>query len=352
MTDRVMRLGAAVEHYLSRRENRFTHNTMVTCRSTFNSLVRALGPSTPMRSLRPDQLEDYYCANLEGGISPKLAASTYNKDRARVALFLKYCERRGWVAPLLMEDVVPRDEPEVNRRRYSATELCRLVDSAETEQEKILASLVTNTALRIADVLKLRMCPVDDRGDLDRQTKTVDLSAGSLRVRIYKTSKVDELPITSELDSALRRWLTHYSQAVGPLEDGMLLVPAVSVGGFPGSPRVAKIKPYSLISNPNVKYDRLTSLAELPRSKGDGWHTLRRSFARIFYEEIKRVGHPDPIKPVQAMLHHSNSKQTYYYIGVDVDRATRNDVLRGKLFLTRLAVDTSNVTQIGGAHGA
>jgi integrase len=348
-----VRLTAAVTRYLERREKQTAAGTFVNDRSLILRFQAYVGGNPYMRSITPDQVFDFFYAGDENGLNPKLAESTFNVARGRLGHFLSYCEKRTWTDPLLMDEIRTKAEPEKEQRRFTATELVQFCASPTQPQEKILVALAANTALRINDITSLRMSVLNSQGELDHETPTVDLANGWIHTRISKSRKQDSLPITLELDAALREWLTHYGETLGrPLEPDMLLVPAkVNVGWGGGTDRAVRYNPYDKISSPDSKYRRLVREAGLPFTKGNGFHTLRRSFARIFYEELKVQAHPDPIRPVQAMLHHAKPEMTYHYIGVQLDREARNEVLRGMSFLSRLAADTSNVTQLRSVDG-
>ncbi len=341
----------AVARYLARREKTTSHGTFVNDRSLVLRFKGFIGGNPRMRSITSDQVFDFFYSGTELALNEGLAETTFNVARGRLGHFMRFCERRGWTAGTMMDEVITKTVPEQNQRRFTATELWALCNAPVHPQEKILVALACNTALRITDIRSLRMCTVDGHGDLDPATPTVDLAGGWLHVRISKSHKQDDLPIELELDAAIREWLTHYSEHLGrPLEPGMFLVPAkenIPWGTGPDDTRdTFRYKPLNRISRPEDQYLRAVQAAGLPFTKGNGWHTLRRSFARIFYEEMKRRGHPDPIRPVQATLHHDKPEMTYHYIGVQVDRQDRNEVLRGQMFLSRLAADATNVTQL------
>lgn len=350
-----IRLREAVARYLQRRERRLAKGTVVNDRSLLTRFLGFVGGDPWFSAITPGKLEDFFTTDNIGALSPDLTEATYNAARGRMITFLAYATRQGWCPGHLMEDVPSKEQPELVMRRFSATELMHLCETTKRPQERILVQLACNTALRISDITQLRMVTADSRGKL-LDVPTVDLDEGWLNVYIHKTKKVDSLPITFELDQALRAWLTHYGEIIGrPFEPGMYLVPAKRNGEWGSGPdRAFTYAPLHQISSPSSLYRRLIQEAGLPYTKGDGFHTFRRSFARLFYEELKRTQHADPIKPVQAMLHHITPEMTYRYIGVQPDREARNVVLRGELFLSRLAADTSNVTPLRrtGAQGS
>lgn len=346
-----IRLQEAVSGYLIRREKQTARSTFVNDRSLFLRFQKFIGGNPYMVSITADQVWDFFYSGSENALSSTLAETTFNLAYGRMGHFIRYCEKRGLVRTLLLDGITYKQVPEQNQRRFTATELVHLCTATKQPQERILIALACNTALRISDITSLRLSTRDAKGVLLPETPTLDLDQGWLHVRISKTGKCDSLPITTELDTELRAWLTHYATVYGkPLEPDMLLVPS-KVGSYWGSDFDFQYRPYTQITTVESKYRRAVQDAGLPFTKGNGFHTLRRSFARVFYEELKRLGHPDPIRPVQASLHHAKPEMTYHYIGVALDREFRNEVLRSKTFLTRLAADTTNVTQLRPLEG-
>lgn len=344
-----IRLNDAVAAFLRNQEAQTTPGTYANMKSLVTRFAAYVGGNPWMSTVGSEQIEGFLIGGGPRALSRTLAESSFNVARGRINTFWGYCLRKGWTTNGGLEDVRRKDVPERIRRRFTATELVALCAAPTQPQEKILMALGCNTALRSCDITKLTICGRDSSGKVDPALRTVDLDNGWLRVKVHKTRRQDDLPITLELDAALREWLTVYPVEIGrDLEPGMFLVPAKSMvwGSTYG-----RLRPYDIITRPDKIYQRMVEAAGLPFSKGDGFHTLRRSFARIFYEELKRQGHPDPIRPVQAMLHHATPEMTYTYIGVELDREARNVVLRGQLFLSRLAADTSNVTQLRSADG-
>ncbi len=348
MTREAIRLEDAVTKYLARRERRVAKGTLINDRSLVLRFQVYVSGNPWLSTLKPGQIEDFFYGDHDKGLNPNLVETSFNLARKRLNHFLSYCSRQGWCDANLMDDVLVKDPAEQQQRRFTATELCHLCAMAVSPQERILLEIACNTALRISDITALRMVALTHQGKLDLTKPTLDLDNGWLHVYIHKTKKLDSLPITAELDQALRAWLTHYATVLDrPFEPGMLLIPAKSNAAWSSGPdRPSMYKPYNVVTGPEPIYLRAVARAELPFTKGNGFHTLRRSFARLFYEETKRLGHSDPIRPVQAALHHATPDMTYHYIGAQPDRDYRNEVLRGQPFLSRLAADTSNVTSL------
>ncbi|MGI8613724.1 MAG: tyrosine-type recombinase/integrase, partial [Nocardioidaceae bacterium] len=149
-----------------------------------------------------------------------LSPATHNAYRARLASFFAHAMRRGWIRVDPMVDVHRMKVPQRLRQRPAPDLLADVIDQADDDRDRaILATLVT-TALRQNSVRLLRI------GD-------VDLAHGWLRVNVTKTLQHDETPITTELDSTLRRWLISYAATIDrPLREQDHSFPARFVRGY------------------------------------------------------------------------------------------------------------------------
>lgn len=66
----------------------------------------------------------------------------------------------------------------------------------------------------------------------------------------------------------------------------------------------------------------------------EGGHTLRRSGARAYFDELVSAGYDGALRRVQSMLGHASSSMTEQYLGLDLDRQKRNFDLAGKPMFT------------------
>ncbi len=255
------------------------------------------------------------------------APASLNLDLTILRTFFEWC-RRTKRMPRSHDPMVGRKGPKVVRRerqRVHVSKFPALLDAAGDRhpRDRIFIALGLYTLSRVSEIVTMKV------GD-------VDLDAGYITSTVWKSSKMDRLRISRDLDSELRRWLTWYSEQVGPLDPRMYLVPArelkMEVGVLPAD-REFKIKPYSPVGNTATRMvkpalsDIGFSLSDQANLKGEGAHTLRRSGARAMFDKLSAEGHPRALRIVQAQLHHSNQTQTEQYIGAEMDRMDRDEAL-------------------------
>lgn len=161
----------------------------------------------------------------------------------------------------------------------------------------------------------------------------VNLDRGVIRVWRPKTKTRDELPICLELHESLVAWLSDYRDAVGgDLDPDWYLYPA---RGPRPAPRVDGTRlPHPLRPNRKMSHPghiiRRALVASGYDNEGDGGHVLRRSSARCLYESLRNSGAENALRIVQAALGHQSIRQTEHYVGVDVLREARDDLLKGR----------------------
>jgi integrase len=238
--------------------------------------------------------------------------------------FLRYCVRKKWLAEdptTFLRATRPAAEL---RERLSAGELLLLVEAADFPQHRLILALASNLALRQAEMKRLLL-------------RDVNLDAGSIRVRITKTHETppDDMPITAELDSELRRWLAHYRASCPGLTPASHLVPSQHI-----EPKHGRVtyRPDRSVGEPEEVVKRALAKLGWEDVKGEGIHTIRRSLARIFFDAAEaEESFNDALLGTMRLLHHDRAETTLRYIGVDRQTLARDKFLRGRPFLTQLA---------------
>lgn len=270
-----------------------------------------------------EELLDAWWAQLQ------LADSTRHTRLSQLRRFLGHCIQRGWLTTdpsWLLRAPKPPPEP---RHRLTADELLALLDGADYPQHRILLALAMNLAVRGGEIQRMRV------GD-------VNLPAGSIRVRVDKTGEVDDMPINADLDSELRRWLATYRAAVPRLGPDAFLVPGQRVDPYGG----VHYRPDRTLSEPYGVVKRGLAKLGWADSHGEGVHTIRRSVARIFFDQVRATDPDGALIATMRLLHHSQPGQTLVYIGYDRQQEVRDELLRGKRFLTALARPDARVLHL------
>jgi integrase len=254
--------------------------------------------------------------------------------------------------PLDVDPMVGRRRPKPRKRerdRIPVTEFPRLLEVAERRdpRDRMIVAVLLYTLVRERECSDIRL-------------RDVDLAGGWLRIRITKTGQEDSMPICSELDSELRRWLSFYASEIGrSLEPSDFLVPrrySTSILRGGGGENRGHITGHEMLYAPERPIARLGNAVRLVLEdfgfsmvdhmgtrKMEGAHTLRRSGARALFDRLAKDGYDHSLRVVQSMLHHASITQTEVYVGVTADRRSRDEILRGK---PMYALDESNVLRL------
>jgi integrase len=260
---------------------------------------------------------------------PFKSASTFSNYRQYSMMFFEFCRKEGWVDRNPMRHVDSVSIPKRIRLQLTAEEMLSMLDSA-SPRDRIALALGMNTGLRALDIMSLKV-------------GAANLFNNKLAAWIEKTDKEDLLPINSELRAELIRWLQHYAEVndmtIEQLPNQWTLVPPAHFQGFnvwrPELGGKIVYKTTSRYTHPEKIVHRALEKLGLA-TKGEGFHTLRRSAARALFDLAGAEGVPDPIRIPQAMLGHQNRQTTEIYLGITHEKQLLDDLLRGKSFLGRV----------------
>lgn len=352
-------LSAAIERYLVRIESEGQSETSIrTARYALARFQKAVAtrraPDPLLHTITPQMMDDY-CFGSDG-IRRGIGAISFNRYRSCLNQLFEYGIALRWCDSNPMQ-AIGRARPDAPKSRLllTAGELLALPDLCATPIQRVGVAVGENTGLRSNDVMHLRLFDVS-------------LSGGVIQTEIRKTRKLDVKPITLDLHRELDRWLDTYARLMGcdrsQLDDDWYLIPSYLITPpRPGAPRdsVRKIqlKPTTRVSNPHRLVQNPLAKLGYP-TKGEGFHTLRRSSARVLFELLREQGEgrDHALMIVQDYLNHSNVQQTQHYLGLNHERAIRDAVLRDRSFLSTVAeaeqarVTGERVSVIGGRTGA
>jgi integrase len=249
--------------------------------------------------------------------------STRNVRVGILKMFFGWCRSRRFMTrdndPLLgwRSERVPDQE----RTRIPVQEWPALFDAVRRPQEQVVLACGLFLFLRSSETMNLRL-------------KDVDLQNGLVDVWRPKTKQRDTMPISTELDGHLRQHLT-WMASMGWTDPDHFLAPAFTKDfqrddqnrWIPGTGLMDPTRP---VTHPHRLVQAVMRRAGYELRRGEGGHTLRRSGARAYFDSLVADGYDGALRRVQAMLGHQNAFMTEIYLGLDLDRATRNADLSGK----------------------
>lgn len=241
--------------------------------------------------------------------------------------------------------------PHRERNRLHVTQFPSLLDTAGARhpRDRAAVALLLYLLLRDQEAADIRI------GDLN-------LVDGRVLVRITKSRTEDWMPMSSELDTEMRAWLTYYAASVKrPLLHSDYLLPALHSRGIHREDEGGRITGHDLECVPDQPMGRLGRIVKpilidmgfpvtdhAGRSTFEGAHTIRRSAARALFDRLSESGYDKSLRHVKEMMHHSSSEMTERYIGVMEDRRSRDEVILGR---PMFPVATDNVLSLPVASG-
>ena len=337
---RKLTLNEAGNEYLEHLEARaMDADTMRNRRITLTQVRDAIG-DVYLENITPRMMDTWRASHV-------WAPGTANRKLAEVRAFYAWCRARGYMRPEHDPLLGFRNErvPKQQRLRIPQEEWDRILDAAPHPLERALVACGLFLMARGSELATIKL-------------KDLDLEDSEVTVYRHKVKRYDTLPICSELDAELRRWLTWYSERCNPTPDAYLLPNRVR-GHTLRDPRTgrlvrvsadAPINPYEPIKRPHRHVQMVLKPLGYDLA-GEGGHTLRRSAARALFEELAEDGYDGALRRVQSMLDHNSSLTTEVYLGLDLDKQTRNKSLRGKPMFRRSVAPAGNVVPLNRRDG-
>lgn len=302
-------LQAEREYIQWRMSQGFARATVRNDKSAIKIMRDALGDSYAIESI-----DDRSVTRVLDRASDTRSAASVNMVHSSLSAFFKWCRMRRYMGvdndPLL--GMRYKRVPKKERRRLAIHEFPAFLDAATDPRDRAACSLGLYLFLRSSEVVSLRL-------------RDLDLQAGTIGVTVHKTADYDVMPISRELDRELRAWLSHYQAECGPLKKDWFLVPAKVQAGF----GTHKLNPTAKISRPEEIVKKTVAAYGWEDTHWQGFHLLRASGARAWFDELDEHTIDGALKTVQAHLHHSSVTMTERYLGLTADRAKRDRLLKG-----------------------
>lgn len=313
---------------------RRSERTVIERQKIIGTLVRHQG-DVDINTLTPRDMDQFFLAfNWSPG--------TVNIRVSTLKTFFRFCRARGLMAPDHDPMLGWRSVPvgTVERLRIPHEEWDNLLDHCDNMFERIIIATGLYLFLRVSEQETLM------RGH-------VDLKRDEVRIYRTKTKEHDTMPIPLELRPYLEDHLD-WLASQGGKEPGHYLIPYRLKSSFDRTEDgsrwlrgTQKVDPTRCFTHGHRVVQNVLERAGYPKAPGLGVHTLRRSGARAYFDSMVADGYDGALRRVQSMLGHKNSITTEIYLGLDLDRHTRNNDLAGKrMFPAR----TNNVTWLRGAQ--
>ena len=310
------------EEYLAyRKVEGYKPNTMRVDHVALCRLRKAVG------NIKVDEVTVRHIDRLyEAMAEERLSASTVNLSTAVLRSFFRWTISQGYRPegsnPVQGRRYRPRETrpmPRVPLAQFPA-----LLGAARTPRDRMLIALGLYTMGRATELTGI-------------QIKHLDLASEEIELYVSKSNTYDRMPISKELRREIARWLPIYEAECGPVEPDWFLVPAVQGGKH--SPETGNpLRPWKRMASPEDAVKHALNQIGVTGYR-TGCHVLRRSSARAMFDELVSMGYDGSLRIVSAWLHHASVTMTERYLGLDVDRANRDNVSKGELMFPSLEAE-------------
>ena len=294
-------------------------NTVKAHQTMLNRTLEYIG-NIYVSSIRPEHIDRLF-AHYQW--SPR----TRNLYLGNLKMFFAYCRRHSWVP----KDYDPTETwrmmrvPKTEMPRIKVEQFRELLEAATDPRDRAVCALGMFTFCRASEIQTLRI-------------RDLDFSRHEIKIYRHKTKDEDTLPMVTELEAEMLSWLNFYEGQQGGLNPDWYLVPAKGPLPMACNHTLGRLAPTGAPSllRPETKMTHPYRATQRPlraigmKDKGIGGHVLRRSGARALFDRLRHEGYDGALKRVQAMLGHSSGTITETYLGLDVERVQRNEMLAGK----------------------
>lgn len=304
--------------YLDYRGRFFAVNTARADRRVLGFLVSIVG-NVQVSHLEVRHMDTYFAAR-----SRTCGPRSLNTEKGALLAFFRWCRDRGYMKPN-QNPLAGRPWLKVMDQQkllIPASKFPALLDAARDPRDRMIGALGVYLFPRQSEIASIRL-------------RDVSLERGSIHVIVHKSKIRDDMPICSELDTELRRWLRFYGTSVDTGNLDHFLTPARRPAAIEVLQGLAAHADCANPFQPDRPVGRVYDTVKYAIGKlgyptiREGGHTLRRSGARALYDRLSGEGHDRAVRHVQAMLHHAHMSTTEHYLGLDIDRHQRDTLLRG-----------------------
>jgi integrase len=350
-----LRLGEAVEQYNTERlrTKKVSEATARVQAQVLDQFVRCVGWSRWMSTIGPSDLHKFFYGEpgVYVGALDRVQGSSFNGYRKWLVGFEKWARYKGLITDRAqtkdgtwMCDIPSVAEDEKDYRRLSETEYYAALDAAGDFEPRDRAMMAVGMILATRGSECARL-PI---GAITR-------TKGKILVKITKSSttntKISTVALAPALVAELDPWIEFYAEsqrlAVPNLlaQDDWMLFPSRHVNNNFGRGGTISYNPTGRVTAPYEIVKRHLRTIGIEEAHL-GFHTLRRSGARLLYEHAKAQGAGDPLRLVQVHLNHQDRKTTLKYIGLRPDQDERDELLLTGDYLMAPVRRTGNVVRL------
>lgn len=324
---------AVEQYYRHRTATKISKQTIACDRVTLSRLLEVTGGDILVESVRPDHI-DRVMINLGQTNASRSLVNHHNN----LGSFFKFCARSK-LMPRYNDPMDGRRPPKfqmIERRRLHVSQFPVVLDAAPNPRDRALFASALYVLGRAVELSSFRI------GDVNFPMQRIRMNVAKVSGRArYAT---DLMPITSEFDEELRRWLMVYQDHCGYLDPTWYLFPRLSRPKWlhAEGDRKAGFNAASQELVPNLQLQAAHVIARRTLKKiqfdqeGEGMHTFRRAGARARFDALRGLGYDGALRQVQALLHHSTTAMTEHYIGLNLDKLERDEALMGQAMYPQL----------------
>lgn len=307
----------AVTEYLNSEEVKSLSATTRDQREqALGKLVRAVGPRLRTAHLTKVHIDAAMEEARKGTRVAQVGQSSLNVTRSALRCFVRWCQEVGYIPPHVHPALhlkhVKHDRHAASKKRkpLTADQALELLEIAEQRHPhfRAILALMLYTGMRASEVRSLLW------EHIDWEAEEIAFPRSKQKGRFHK------VPIPPPLAQELRRWHRWYATRHPEMREEWYVCPARRNGRLPGEnskdpstwrPFAERpLNPTKMFPHSGIRGDVKAMFQEVGVRdlKGKGMHTVRRTFANLFYEAT------GDIRAVQEALGHSEQETTEIYM--------------------------------------
>lgn len=277
-------------------------------------------------------------AGKVGGFGRAVENSTFNNYVAKIRSFIQYLNQRRIIDdPFVLDACQPAKMKE--RRpflRLKPAEMELVIDMTEKPWDRWVMAFSYLTGGRITELRSRRV------GDFNWAERTVEWQRAKARRKVH-----DTLPASQRLVDEYLRWMEHYQAKGGVTEDSFLIPRRALSGGTMYVPDQAASA--QAIGRVIKKYMGEVGGLTADELHGQANHMTRRAGGHSLFWHlvtVEKMSFAEAADITRSWMGHEDVKTTMLYIGVDLERLRRDEVLERVELLGPMDQPDANVVAL------